>query len=596
MSTYTAPLQDMHFVLHELAGLAEVIALPGWEEVTPEVVEAVLGEAGKFAQEVLDPLNRVGDREGARLADGEVKTPAGYADAYRQFVTAGWNGLAGEVQYGGQGLPHAVATAVHEIWNSANMAFCLAPMLTSGVLEAFRHHGSEEQRALFLPKLTSGEWTGTMNLTEPQAGSDLSAVRMEAVREGDHYRLRGTKIFITWGEHDLTENIVHLTLARTPDAPEGVKGISLFIAPKYLVNPDGSRGARNDVKCVSLEHKLGINASPTCMLVYGEEKGAIGYLVGEENRGLQYMFTMMNHARLGVGVEGVGIAERAYQHALEYARTRVQGRAIGQTSGDRVTIIHHPDVKRMLLTMKAQTEAMRALAYTAAAALDKARHHPDPAEQKRSQALADLLTPIVKGWCTEQAVEIASLGVQVHGGMGFVEETGAAQYLRDARITTIYEGTTGIQANDLVGRKIALDRGAAAGVLIAEVRRVVSALEPLGRDFETARRNIGVAIDSLESATRWIVETYAGAPEAAAAVAVPYLKLFGTVAGGWMMARAAIVAHAKLRDPQSDTRFLSAKIATARFFAEHILPLARSHADAVLDGAGSVLALDEDQF
>jgi len=556
----------------------------------------VLGEAGKFAQEVLDPLNRVGDREGVQLADGEVKTSSGYADAYRQFVAAGWNGLAGEVRYGGQGLPHAVATVVHEIWNSANMAFCLAPMLTSGVLEAFRHHGSEEQRATFLPKLTSGEWTGTMNLTEPQAGSDLSAVRMQAEREGDHYRLRGTKIFITWGEHDLTENIVHLTLARTPDAPEGVKGISLFIVPKYLVNADGSLGARNDVKCVSLEHKLGIHASPTCVLVYGERKGAIGYLVGEENRGLQYMFTMMNHARLGVGVEGVGIAERAYQHAREYARTRVQGRAIGQTSGDRVTIIHHPDVKRMLLAMKAQTEAMRALAYTAAAALDKARHHPDRAEQKRSQALVDLLTPIVKGWCTEQALEVASLGVQVHGGMGFVEETGAAQYLRDARITTIYEGTTGIQANDLVGRKIAFDRGAAAGALIAEMRRVVGALEPLGSDFEAGRRNIELAIDSLESATRWIVDTYAASPDAAAAVAVPYLKLFGTVAGGWIMARAAVLAHAKQHDPQSDARFLAAKIATARFFAEHILPLARSHADAVLHGSAGVLALDEDQF
>jgi 3-(methylthio)propanoyl-CoA dehydrogenase len=596
MSTYLAPLADMRFALHELAGLGEVAALPGLQEVSPELVDAVLSEAAKFAQEVLDPLNRVGDREGARLTEDGVKAAPGYADAYRKFVDGGWNALAGEVRYGGQGLPHAVATAVHEIWNSANMAFCLAPMLTSGVLEAFHHHASDDQRSLFLPKLTTGEWTGTMNLTEPQAGSDLSAVRMQATKEGDHYRLRGTKIFITWGDHDVAENIVHLVLARTPDAPEGVKGISLFIVPKYLVAPDGGRGERNDVKCVSLEHKLGIHASPTCVLAYGEAKGAVGYLIGEENRGLEYMFTTMNHARLGVGVEGVGIAERAYQHALEYARTRVQGRAIGQKSGDRVTIIHHPDVKRMLLAMKSQTEAMRALAYTTAAALDKAQRHPDAAERRRSQSRADLLTPVVKGWCTEQAVDITSLGVQVHGGMGFIEETGAAQYLRDARITTIYEGTTGIQANDLVGRKIAYDAGAAAGELITEMRRDADSLARLGADFEASTRNMTHAVDSLESATRWLVQSYSGSPQSAAAVAVPYLKLFGTVAGGWMMSRAAVAAHSKLEDPQADTRFLSAKLATARFYAEHILPHARAHADAVLEGSETVVAIGEDAF
>ncbi|MEA3157146.1 MAG: 3-(methylsulfanyl)propanoyl-CoA dehydrogenase, partial [Betaproteobacteria bacterium] len=436
MSTYSAPLKDMQFVLRELAGLQEVSALPGWQDVTPEVVDAVLAEAGKFAQEVLDPLNRIGDTQGARLAQGKVTAPDGYVQAYRKFIEAGWNGLAGDTRYGGQGLPHVVSTAVQEIWNSANMSFCLAPMLTSGVLEALRHHASPEQQALFMPNLTAGAWSGTMNLTEPQAGSDLSAVRTQAVRDGDHYRLRGTKIFITWGEHDMSENIVHLVLARTPNAPEGVKGISLFIVPKFLVNRDGTRGERNDITCVSIEHKMGIRGSPTCVLAYGEAKGAIGYLIGEENRGLEYMFTMMNHARLGVGVEGLGIAERAYQHALAHARTRVQGREIGQRSGDRVTIIHHPDVKRMLLSMKAQTEAMRALAYVAAAALDKARVHPDRTEQRRNQALVDLLTPIVKGWCTEQGVEVASTGVQVHGGMGFIEESGAAQYLRDARITT----------------------------------------------------------------------------------------------------------------------------------------------------------------
>ena len=596
MSTYIAPLKDMQFVLRELAGLDEVTALPGWQEVTPEVVDAVLSEAARFAQEVLDPLNRSGDQQGARIAHGKVTAPEGYAQAYRKFIDAGWNGLTGDPRYGGQGLPHVVATAVQEIWNSANMSFCLAPMLTSGVLEAFRHHASPEQQALFLPKLTAGEWSGTMNLTEPQAGSDLSAVRTQAVHEGDHYRLRGTKIFITWGEHDMTDNIVHLVLARTPEAPEGVKGISLFIVPKFLVNRDGTRGERNDVNCVSIEHKMGIHASPTCVLAYGDHGGATGYLVGEENRGLEYMFTMMNHARLGVGVEGVGMAERAYQHALAYARTRVQGRAIGQRSGDRVTIIHHPDVKRMLLSMKAQTEAMRALAYIASAALDKSRVHPDRTEQRRNQAFVDLLTPVVKGWCTEQAVEVASTGVQVHGGMGFIEESGAAQYLRDARITTIYEGTTGIQANDLVGRKVAFEKGATATAVIREMRALDVGLERLGNEFTSARRNLSDAIDSLESATRWLVENYAVSPNAAAAVAVPYLKLFGTVAGGWVMARAAVIAKRKLDDANSDADFLSAKMITARFYAEHILPQARALADTVVTGSSSVLALEEGQF
>ena len=596
MSTYAAPLRDMRFALRDLAGLEEVIALPGWQDVTPELVDAVLTEAAKFAQDILDPLNAAGDRQGARFAHGKVTAPEGYAAAYLKFIEAGWNGLTGDPRYGGQGLPHVVGTAVQEIWNSANMSFCLAPMLTSGVIEAFRHHASPEQQALFLPRLTAGEWSGTMNLTEPQAGSDLSAVRTQAVREGDHYRLRGTKIFITWGEHDMSENIVHLVLARTPDAPEGVKGISLFIVPKFLVNGDGSRGERNDVHCVSIEHKMGIHASPTCVLSYGDGKGAIGYLVGEERRGLEYMFTMMNHARLGVGVEGVGLAERAYQHALDYARTRVQGREIGQRSGDRVTIIHHPDVRRMLLSMKAHTEAMRGLAYVASAAMDKARAHPDRTEQSRNQALVDLLTPIVKGWCTEQAVEIASTGVQVHGGMGFIEETGAAQYLRDARITTIYEGTTGIQANDLVGRKVAFEKGATAMAVIGEMRALDVPLERMGPDLAAARSNLRHAVDGLESTTRWLVDNSAASPKGAAAVAVPYLKLFGTVAGGWVMARAAIIAHGKLGDAQNDASFLSAKITTARFYAEHILPQARAYADTVVSGSSSVLALEEAQF
>ncbi|HKA42242.1 MAG TPA: acyl-CoA dehydrogenase [Burkholderiales bacterium] len=597
MSTYAAPLKDMQFVINELAGLQEVTALPGCADVNAELAEAVLGEAARFAQEVLDPLNREGDKQGASLVDGKVITPKGFKEAYRKFVDAGWNALGGQPEFGGQGLPHVIATPVQEIWKSANMALCLAPMLTAGVLEALKLHGTQGQRKTWMPKLTSGEWTGTMNLTEPQAGSDLSAVRTRALREGDHYRIRGTKIFITWGEHDLTDNIVHLVLARTPDAPEGVKGISLFIVPKFLLNPDGTPGQRNDVRCVSIEHKLGIHASPTCVLAYGDESGAVGYLVGEENRGLEYMFTMMNHARLAVGVEGIAIGERAYQHALEHARTRVQGREVGQRSGDRVTIIHHPDVRRMLMSMRAQTEAMRAVACFAGAALDKAKRHPDPAEQRRSQALVDLLIPVVKGWCTEQGVEIASTGIQIHGGMGFVEETGAAQYLRDARITTIYEGTTGIQANDLIGRKVAFEKGATAFAVIEAMRTLDSALAArTDEGFAALHANFKDAVSDLESATRWLVENYAKDARVASAVAVPYLKLFGTVAGGWMMARAALVARSRLEDPAADRDFLEAKLATARFYAEHVLPQALPLARAVTRGSASVLALDPADF
>jgi alkylation response protein AidB-like acyl-CoA dehydrogenase len=586
----------MKFVISELAGLAEVTALPGCGDVNAELVEAVLGEAAKFAREVLDPLNREGDRQGAALVGGQVTAPGGFKEAYRKFREAGWNGLGAPPEFGGQGLPHLVATPVQEICKSANMALILCPMLTSGVLEALRTHASPAQQKAWMPRLVSGEWSGTMNLTEPQAGSDLAAVRTRAVKEGDHYRIQGTKIFITWGEHDMTENIVHLVLARTPDAPEGVKGISLFIVPKYLPAADGTPGERNDVRCVSIEHKLGIHASPTCVLAYGDQRGAIGYLVGEEHRGLEYMFTMMNHARLAVGIEGVSIGERAYQHALEHARSRVQGREIGQRGGDRVTIIHHPDVRRMLMSMRAQTEAMRALAYFAAATLDKAKRHPDPAEKRRNQSLLDLLTPVVKGWSTEQGVEIASTGIQIHGGMGFVEETGAAQYLRDARITTIYEGTTGIQANDLTGRKVAFEKGATALAVIDAMRGLDARLAAGGETLDSLRANLKDAVQDLDAATRWLVETYPKDPKAAAGVSVPYLKLFGTVAGGWMMARAALVAQAKLRDPDADRDFLEAKLATASFYAEHELPKATPLAREVTRGAGSVLALDPARF
>ena len=595
MSTYTAPLQDMRFVIKELIGIDDIAALPGCEEVSAEVVDAVLAEAGKFAQEVLDPLNRSGDLQGARWADGKVSVPDGYAQAYQQFIEAGWNGLAGQPEFGGQGLPNIVAMPLQEIWSSANMAFCLCPMLTSGVIEALHVHGSPDLQRIYLPALTSGAWTGTMNLTEPQAGSDLSAVRARAVPDGGHYRIHGTKIFITWGEHEMAENIIHLVLARTPTAPEGVKGISMFVVPKFLVQADGSLGARNDIKCVSIEHKLGIHASPTCVLAYGDGQGAVGYLVGEENRGLEYMFTMMNHARLGVGIEGVALAERAYQHALEYAKTRVQGREIGQRSGDRVTIIHHPDVRRMLMSMRAQIEAMRALAYAAAAALDQAKHHPDDAGRRHHQALVDFLTPIVKGWCTEQAVEVASTGIQVHGGMGYIEETGAAQYLRDARITTIYEGTTGIQANDLIGRKVAFEQGRTAKAVAAAMRAVDSELAPHA-GLASIRASLAAGIEAFEAATGWLVATYPADAKAAAASAVPYLKLCGIVCGGWQMARAALIAQKQLAAQQGDAEFYRAKLITARFYAEHILPQAVALGHTVVKGSGSVLALDAAQF
>ena len=596
MSTYTAPLKDMQFAIAEFAGVDSIAALPGCGDVNAELVEVVLTEAGKFAQGVLDPLNRSGDKQGAQWRDGVVTAPDGFKDAYAQFIAAGWNGLGGATQYGGQGLPHIIAMPLQEMWNSANMAFCLCPMLTTGVQEALLHHGSAALLETYMHKLVSGEWTGTMNLTEPQAGSDLSAVRTRALPEGDHYRIHGTKIFITWGEHDMTANIVHLVLARLPDAPEGVKGISLFVAPKFMVNADGSIGARNDIRCVSIEHKLGIHGSPTCVLAYGDGPGAVGYLVGQPHRGLEYMFTMMNHARLGVGMEGIAISERAYQHALEYARTRVQGRAIGQRSGDRVTIIHHPDVRRMLMTMKAQTEAMRALGYYAAGELDRSKHHPDPQTRAQHQARLDLLTPVVKGWCTEVAVEIASTGVQIHGGMGFIEETGAAQYLRDARISTIYEGTTGIQANDLIGRKVGAEKGATALTLIDEMRGLDAGLAAAGESFAGMHRGYVQAVHALEAGTRWLVDHYRQQPEAAAAVAVPYLKLFGTVAGGWLMARAALIARERLAAPGADREFLEAKLATARFYLEHLLPQAAALSQTVTAGAASTLALDPAAF
>ncbi|MCC8988396.1 MAG: acyl-CoA dehydrogenase C-terminal domain-containing protein [Candidatus Contendobacter sp.] len=597
MTAYTAPTRDMQFVIDELAGLADVAALPTFAEqdINLELVEAVLEEAAKLAAEVLAPLNHSGDAQGARLVPDQGVIPAdGFADAYRSFVAGGWNGVSSPTEYGGQGLPELVNTAAQEMWNSANMSFALCPLLNAGAIEAISQAGSATQKALYLPKMISGEWTGTMNLTESQAGSDLSAVRSRAVPEGDHYRLFGQKIFITWGEHNMTANTIHLVLARTPNAPEGVKGISLFIVPKFLVNPDGSLGARNDVHAVSIEHKLGIHASPTCVMAFGDGEGAIGELVGEENQGLAYMFIMMNAARFKVGLQGLAIGERAYQAAREYARDRVQGRPIGVRSGDRVTIIHHPDVRRMLLGMKAQNEAMRALAYVVAAHIDLAHDHPDAAIRQRHQARVDLLIPVVKGWCTEIGIEVASLGVQVHGGMGFIEETGACQHLRDSRITTIYEGTTGIQAADLAGRKLNMDKGAAMQALIADMETTVGELgQAAGDDLATIQAALSEGVKALAGATEWILNSRD--PNAVMAVSVDYLMLTGYVCGGWQMARAALAAQRKLMIG-ADPVFHESKLITARYYAEHVLPKAGALLRSVQSGGVSILAMTEEQF
>jgi 3-(methylsulfanyl)propanoyl-CoA dehydrogenase len=591
MSGYTAPLKDMRFVLTELAGLAEVAKLPGYEEASPDTVDAILEQASKFASQVLDPINYSGDREGSKWTAGEVRTPKGFRDAYRGFCDGGWNALPFEAEWGGQGLPRLVSTPVQEMWKSSNMSFSLCPLLTQGAIEALLLRGSDELKQAYVPKMVEGKWAGTMNLTEPQAGSDLSLVRTKAERAGGHYLISGQKIFITYGEHDLTENIVHLVLARTPEAPEGTKGISLFIVPKFIPDKDGAPGERNGARCASIEHKLGIHASPTAVMVYDK---AVGHLVGEENRGLETMFIMMNAARFAVGLEGVAIAERAFQRALAFAKERLQGRDLVE-GGKAVPIIRHPDVRRMLMLMKSQTEAMRALAYTTAASLDFSQKLPNEKDRKRHQAFVDLMIPVVKGWCTETGIEIASLGVQVHGGMGFVEETGAAQYLRDARITTIYEGTTGIQAMDLVGRKIAREGGATAKEWLSQLKKLDAELARSGNpDVQSIRSHLSKGAQAVADCVDFIVN--AKDPRAAFAGAVPFLKLMGIVAGGWQMARSALVCERKLAAREPGASFHQAKLATARFYGDHVLVQAGALRDTVVSGAAGVMALTEDQW
>jgi alkylation response protein AidB-like acyl-CoA dehydrogenase len=594
VSEYAAPIDDMTFVLRDIVGLGRTPGLDG-ETSDPELVESVLRAAADLASGVLSPLNRVGDVEGARLENGVVRTPTGFREAYRRFVEGGWGGVPFAAELGGQGLPWVVAAAVQEMWQSANMAFGLCPLLTQAAIELIGAHGSAAQKQRYLPRLVSGQWTGSMNLTEPQAGSDLGQIRCRAVRQDDHYRLTGQKIFITYGEHDLAENIIHLVLARLPEAPAGTRGISLFIVPKFLAAGAGEPGTRNDLRCVSLEHKLGVHASPTAVMAFGDGGGAWGELVGEPHRGLEYMFTMMNNARLSVGLQGVAIAERAYQRALAYARARVQGRELGSSDARPVTILRHPDIRRMLMTMKAEAEAARALAYRSFAALDLAKSHPDAAARRRHQAELDLLTPVVKAWSTDLGVECASLGLQVHGGMGFIEESGAAQHWRDARIAPIYEGTNGIQARDLVFRKLGADGGAAAESYFASVAGSAKALARFdGDDPRAIASALELGLAALRRSSAHLIEIVGRDPRQAEAGAASYLRQFGCVAGGHAIALAATACLDRPADRK--TRFHAAKLACARFFADHVLSQAPALTHAVVAGGTSVLALSDDQF
>jgi alkylation response protein AidB-like acyl-CoA dehydrogenase len=595
--SYTAPIRDMLFVMKELAGLEEIATLPGFEDANFDTAQAVLEESAKLCGEVLAPLNVEGDRNPSTWKDGVVTATPGFKEAFRQFAEGGWQGVQHPVTYEGQGLPKLIATACVEMLNASNLSFALCPLLTDGAIEALLTAGTEAQKQTYVPKLISGEWTGTMNLTEPQAGSDLAVVRTRAVPQGDgSFKLFGTKIFISWGEHDMAKNIAHLVLARTPDAPEGVKGTSLFIVPKFLVNDDGSLGARNDVHCVSIEHKLGIKASATAVLQFGDHGGAIGHLIGEENRGLEYMFIMMNAARFAVGLQGIAVSDRAYQKAVAYAKDRVQSRPVDGSGKQPVAIIHHPDVRRMLATMRSLTEASRALAYVAAAHCDIAHRHFDEAKRAEHQAIYEFLVPIVKGWSTELSIDVTSLGVQVHGGMGFIEETGAAQYYRDARILPIYEGTTAIQANDLVGRKTVRDGGAVAKSLLASIAQTVEALgRHQGAAFQSMQKHLAQGHRSLQAAVEFVVANMERDQNAVFAGSVPYLKLAGLVFGGWQMARAMLVAADK-RD--EDPSFYGAKIANAQFYSAHVLPQAAALEASIVSAKGDegVLALIEDQF
>jgi 3-(methylthio)propanoyl-CoA dehydrogenase len=605
--SYTAPLKDMLFDIRHLAGIDEIAKMPGFEEAGFETAQAVLEECAKFNEGVVAPLNVEGDRNPSTLKDGKVTTTPGFKEAFRQYAEGGWQGLQHPQDFGGQGLPKTIGAACGEMLNSANMSFALCPLLTDGAIEALLTAGSDELKATYLENLVSGKWTGTMNLTEPQAGSDLAPVRTRAEPQPDGtYKIFGTKIFITYGEHDMAENIVHLVLARVTGAPEGVKGISLFVVPKFMVGKNGSIGARNDVHCVSIEHKLGIKASPTAVLQFGDGTaakdvngtgpGAVGYLVGEENRGLEYMFIMMNAARYAVGVQGIAIAERSYQHAVAYAKERIQSRPVDGSINASAPIIHHPDVKRMLMTMRAYTEGCRAMASVAAAAYDAAHHHRDREVRQQNQAFYEFMVPLVKGYSTEMSLEVTSLGVQVHGGMGFIEETGAAQYYRDAKILTIYEGTTAIQANDLIGRKTARDGGQVAKAIAVQI--ATTEAELARRDSIASRavaKRLAAARQAFVDVVDFIVGNNKASPNAVFAGSVPYLMLAGNLMAGWQLARSLLVAQ-DLLEKGEDKQFMQAKIATARFYADHILSKVPGVRDAIVEGADSVTALAIESF
>ena len=590
--SYNAPIRDLVFAATEVADLDAVGRLPGYEDASAELLQSILEEAGKFAAEVLAPINFSGDRQGVRLEEGKVITADGWRAAYRKFIDGGWNGLPFDSALGGQGLPWLVSAAVAEIWHAANMSFALCPLLTQAAIEAIDRHGSDQQKADYLPKLISGEWTGTMNLTEPQAGSDLSAVTTRAVPQDDHYLLTGQKIFITYGDHDLTDNIIHLVLARTPDAPAGVKGISLFIAPKFLPDAEGNWTVRNDIETLALEKKLGIHASPTAALSYGGKGGAVGFLVGEEHQGLMYMFTMMNNARHAVGVQANGVSERAYQHSVAFAAERVQGH-IGDAAAERVPIIQHPDVKRMLLIQKCRIEALRALSLTVAAAMDHERRQLDESARGEARDLVEIMIPVVKGYAAEIGVEHTSLALQVHGGMGFVEETGVAQHYRDQRITPIYEGTTGIQALDLIGRKLTRDGGRMNSRVIARIRQECAQLET--EDAARAMvKTTQAALDLLEKSAAHLLTIAADNPQLPAAVGEPYLRLWGVVACGWQMAKAAAVAEAKLK--REDDAFYRHKIHTAQYYFATEMPAAQVLAAVIANSANLIVDADAELF
>ncbi len=592
MPLYEAPLDDMRFALRHLVGGGDLMACPGYDALDEDLVDSILSESAKVCQDALSSVNYSGHLEHARhIGDGRVQVPKGFKEAHDALAEGGWIGLAADPEYGGQGLPRTLATAVSEMWQAANMSLALCPLLSQGVIDALEEVGSDDQKATYLPALIEGRWTGTMNLTEPQAGTDLASLRTQAIREGDHYRIKGQKIFITYGEHEMSDNIIHLVLARTPDAPEGIKGISLFIVPKFLPDENGQPGERNDVTCISIEDKLGILGSPTCVLQYGENDGAVGYLIGEENKGLSYMFIMMNRARFEVGVQGLGISQMAYQHALAYARERMQGQPLGRSA--TTPIIGHPDVKRLLAEMKSQIEAMRALAYVAAAAMDRSRLADSEAERAAAHSRLELLVPIVKAWSTELSLDVTSAGVQVHGGTGFIEETGAAQFYRDARILPIYEGTTAIQANDLVFRKTLRDQGAGVSGLLAEM--AADAKGPLAAFDAGQAEALGKAVEAAEMGLQALL-SYANEPAKAAAVGVPYLKMLGYVTGGWLMLRSAKAAQDELSSGAltAADSFLQSKIKSAAFYVSHVLPRVGALAATVSAGAEDVLALEDD--